>query len=266
MSKIDIFLSISRPERIQAMSNQINALDLATHDVELICVIDNPLIKHETIVGAFAPLLVKAASMDRPADDETNIDIRRTRVAQVFETGASMVRPDCDYVLTIEDDMEFNSDTLKVLEEQISKDTNIGIVSGIAAGRWAYKLIGGWKCDFLDNPTLVESIKFDFDPKTNTKVMASGFYMMMTRADLFRNAKFHHGDVFPLGPDVHYGYDVSKAGYEVQMCWKVICGHIKDGQVIFPDDYCVSVRYDKIDGYWVQNQEIYRPSAEVFAV
>ena len=81
---------------------------------------------------------------------------RRQRIADIHNEIRGLLNKG-DYILLLEDDTLFPTNSLKTLLKQASQTPNFGVLSAIQLGRWGYKHIGAWDFDDIYDPDLIIS-------------------------------------------------------------------------------------------------------------
>lgn len=259
-NRVCLFIPLTRDWRIDTMANQAERLLQVGFEITGIAiVIDSTLISEKAVIARFSQIpwlkpsqLVVFHTQLKPAT-ENNIGERRGRITNTFDT-ARKILPDCDYVFTIEDDTNIKENTLSTLFKNYRDLESIdilhhkvGIVSGVQAGRWGYKMIGAWKANNYEAPSEVETLPYctsGIQP-----IGAAGFYCYLTTRNLFVNCKYRFNN---FGPDVNYGFDISARGYTNYINWDVVTGHVTRGRIILPDSRCIVVKYRYNGTQWKQ--------------
>lgn len=254
--RVSIFLPISRPHRVAAMAEQLAHLELGDLKLDAIVIVaDNIDITQQIIQDTFwrckVPGTILYANSSKQAPAEMNIGERRSRIVQAWEIAKRMIPDTSAVVFCLEDDTEAAPNALMSLFKSyatLCSRGKVGLVSGVQAGRWAYKMIGAWK---VNNPKeLSEAWTLPFrDRHVIEPVDAAGFYCFITSRDLFVNTEYRFGQ---FGPDFYFGVDAKAKGYQNFVDWGVIAKHVvdRDGRCIVPDQSCIVVRYKIIDGLW----------------
>lgn len=155
-----------------------------------------------------------------------NKQYRRERIAQI-NNEAKKYMWDCDYILGLEDDTIFPTNTTRTLLKHYLANPYAGMIEGLELGRWGVPYIGAWKVDSIYEPTEVSSIMIDQSKKLQ-EIDAGGFYCYMTRADDYMTHEFEPWADGNLGPDVNYGIALRKKGYKNYIDTSLVCEHFNE--------------------------------------
>lgn len=148
---------------------------------------------------------------------QTNLDARRDRIAAAHNQARELVGGS-DFVFSFEDDTLVPKNAHnKLLKSYRRSEGKVGIVQGVEPSRWGPKFVGAWKVDDLENPTEYTSL---MDGEQGD---AGGFYCFIVPTEIYR--KYEHSWKAPLGPDVAYGLQLRRDGYQNIVNWHVRCQH-----------------------------------------
>jgi hypothetical protein len=176
--------------------------------------------------------------------------MRRERIVEMKKKSKELIG-DSFFVFCLEDDTFVAPDAYMRLYSHM-KNTKVGIASGVEMGRWAYPMIGAWNITPLNDPIKVETVPY----RTGgvQRVTSPGWYCYMTKTNLYKKADYRF-EAECLGPDVCYGWDVSKLGQEALIDWDVKCDHRQpDGSSIWPGDGARVLTYERdAVGAWAVN-------------
>lgn len=259
MKKLSIVLPISRPNRVKETIDQIAQQVIPFgYEPNVIAVIDNTDVDLQKVNEELKKLNLRRRvfQFDRVPAGEFNSHIRRNRICEVMQKAAELVPPysDGDMVFCLEDDTEIPTNTTNELLESYKNLTefakwNVGLVTALEAGRWGFKMIGAWRTDDVNDPTVMETIPYQTD-KILEPIDGGGFYAFVTPANLFKTHTFTwHDECF--GPDVMYGLTLRQKGYQNACNWSLPVIHNANGEKIRVDDKCIVLRYRKNDaGKW----------------
>lgn len=194
------------------------------------------------------------------APNETNLTIRRKRIADIKEQHKEQVRRcDGEFVIGLEDDTVFGHlDGFEALVAPFREHTKIGFVEGVQIGRWGVAMVGAWKFDDVTDPRHVETLL----PPTQSQgsfpyehITAGGFYCYATRRHLYLDAPYYWSESQPWGPDVNFGLWLRTLGYRCMIKWDMLLGHNDHGPVGWPNTHALSkVEYnkDRQTGRWIR--------------
>ena len=175
------------------------------------------------------------------AGDGHNVTMRRERIVEMKRNTAKLVG-NSFFVFCLEDDTFVAPDTYKKLLRHIQKP-NVGLASGVELGRWAYSVIGAWSITPLEDPETVETIPYC--KSGIQEVSATGWYCYITKTNLYKKAEYRF-EAECFGPDVCYGWDVSRSGREVLVDWSIVCEHRQvNGDSLYPNSRALVVSYFK---------------------
>jgi len=252
---LTIFIPLSRPWRIDRMVEQLGKLNTDGFQTTLLFVVDNAEIKEGHITEAFDKYELPRYKTifhftNNPPASEHNANARRDRIKNVWLIAAEKVSNDADFVMTVEDDTDFDANALQALMSNYDNLTaagkQVGLVSGVQVGRWGLKMIGAWRADNVEDPKVWETIPF-----TRTEILeavdAAGFYCFVTPAHLFKSAKYEWGW---FGCDVMYGLECRQKGFENFIDWTVETGHVMQHKTLRPDESCIVARYERDGEKW----------------
>lgn len=250
---ITIFVPLSRRDRIQTVAEQIAALDKRVQDTfNILVIIDHQKISESDVLKHFGRLCNKVTVVYSGLKPVPEMDLRRRRerITEVFRMAQARIPFSTDLVLTIEDDGDFNPSAMTTLLEDydlLSQVSNVGLVSGVEAGRWAVKMVGVWNCDNPRNPSRIWSYPYKNNNVEIHEIKAAGFYFFVTSAELFRNTPLTFGD---FGPDVFFGLSLSASGYVNYVDWNVQIDHVTPHGIIRPKDGIHSAKFEKLGESW----------------
>lgn len=173
-----------------------------------------------------------------PEPSSTRIALRRERIVAMHKALASVVAgSSVDYVFGIEDDTILPEYALSRLWRFIKGKANVGLVQGVQCGRWGYKMVGAWRVDDINDPSIVLTMPYIAVNREHSfmeQIDGGGMYCYLTPARLFAEADYRVEGVC-LGVDMLYGLDLRRQGYENYIDWSVVCPHNDFGVLITPD-------------------------------
>jgi glycosyltransferase involved in cell wall biosynthesis len=131
-----------------------------------------------------------------------------------------------DILLASEDDSLPQSDAytrlLKVME-----DEKADFVQGNIIGRWNAKICPAWRIlEKKGSPYLVWNEKEQ--ESGLTEIQGCGWYCFVSPADVVRKYQMYVDNITPLGPDLSFGYQLSKNGFKLLHCWDVKVEHFAE--------------------------------------
>jgi len=242
--QITCVIPLTRLWMLDEIAQQVIDEQSDTYNLDVLIVCDNVHIPKWQIENAFQPIDHKILYTENEPSGETNIHQRRQRICDTLNLARSHINSETKYVWVLEDDTTIQPGTLKRLLSHMNNKT--GLVSGIQAGRHAFKIVGLWNANYpLDKPRRLwpdptQMSTLPYQPDGQTYIHASGLYCMLTQAHLFRTTQFRHSH---LGPDFYYGWDIHKQNYYNLADWTIICGHKTQNQTIYPDHECIETRW-----------------------
>lgn len=252
---IQLLVPLSREWRIKDLVKEINEIDFVNQKVDVLFVLDNSQVKKSRVEQQVAfdnkDIVSHRVVLHRDGQPvEGNIFERRRRIAKVMNFAKKHIRKDCELTLVIEDDTVFKKEDFKklyydyrVLQKQ---GVDVGLVSGVQAGRWALKIVGAWIVDDVNNPTTLKSIKFT-RKEILKRVDATGMYFFLIDSKSLKMHEFSGND---LAPDVGLGLDLRRRGKENVVDWTVSLGHLTRDKIIYCDESCVDIYYKRVKGRW----------------
>lgn len=245
---ITIVLPLTRKQRVSRIKEDIRAIK-TEHKISLVAISDSNTISVDTLEDLCKGYDAKVYSFNRPGASDINISARRARISEVFNKARTMIPQDADMVFCVEDDTELRPDYLEKLlavYKTMSLKDNVGVVSGVQPGRWGFKMIGAWKADDIDEPTILQTVPYQKDGLVDY-IDAAGLYCFVTSRENFCNTEFYYNS---FGPDVNFGLELRRKGLKNFIDWTVNAGHVTPSRTLYVDQECVVVKYVKIDGQW----------------
>jgi len=256
MSYISLFVTLSRPEYIQLVFDNINKITLnQDHLYELVIGIDNIKIKDTHLVKyineyPFQNITIFETGNKPPR--KTDMVARRTRIAKLHELAKDHIGGS-DFVFGFEDDSVLPLMALGYLHDDYRELDNVGVVQGIQVGRWGNPYLGAWLVDDVFNPTEYRTTTFDFsygadEKQTVYPIDAGGFYCYLTPTKLFKNVINDWRE--PCGPDVNYGLRLRQLGYQNYVDYFVEVGHRTEREELWPDNNLAQITFKLENGRW----------------
>lgn len=231
---ISIVATLSRPEGIALVFDNIEKTmkQSPEHTYEIILAIDNKKIKVLTYVWArLADIGANIKNMStfntkNEPPRKFNMDERRTRIAKLREMSKEYIGGS-DFVFSFEDDTTLPHSALALLLDAYEELPNPGFIQGAQIGRWGNRYIGAWRVDDINNPKEYRTIYHDFaygpEGPGIEEIDAGGFFCYITPTKLYKEASYKWQE--PCGPDVDYGLQLRRLGYNNYIDWSVQCGH-----------------------------------------
>lgn len=259
LAEIEIFMPITRHYRIEPVIKMLRELNTAgTRCTALFCIdtTDITVAQVEDRIQYFEmPFQTRVIHTNKPPVGEIRMSARRDRIRDMLNFAKKQIRKDADMVFMVEDDSQIDPNALQSLLQNFAHfetaGIKVGLISGLQVGRHGYRMLGAWRANDLHDPTVMETIPFTRKYLLE-KVDAAGLFCFITPAHLFTAHEFYwHDECF--APDVTYGLELRKQGYENFVDWSVTAGHVqRDHSMLVPNDDCVVVRYEKQpEGHWL---------------
>lgn len=257
MPTVTIFMPITRAWRVAKVAEMLAKLDTEGYVCDLLICIDSTEITEHYVSNALEkweiPYKYKIIHTGKRPAVETNIATRRDRIVEMLEFSTKHIG-DTDFVFMVEDDSQIEPNAMRDLLTNFAHietaGVKVGLIEGVQVGRHGYRMIGGWRTDDLENPTVMQTIPFNRNFLLE-KIDGGGLYCMITPTHLFKAHKWYwHDNCFSV--DVTYGLELRKKGYQNFIDWSVEAGHVQqDGATLYPNESCVVVRYEKEpEGHW----------------
>ncbi len=242
---ITILVTLSRPEAIDLVMDQLAVALEDPYDYELVIAVDNRLIGLTDLNVSVRKLFpnrfrhIDIVSTKNPSPRKFNIPGRRDRISALHILAKGFIGSS-DLVFCFEDDTVLPehvvSKLVKTWEwEKLSSSHKVGYLEGVQVGRWGTRYIGAW--DQLEDGVIVSKLPTG-DPVD--LITGGGFYCFITPTELYKSAPFTWEE--PMGPDFHYGVWLKAQGYSSFIDWGVQCGHVTNKEVIYPNGTEVALK------------------------
>lgn len=260
--KVLLVLPLTRRWAIEMQAKQLAALNRSSIDLHLLVNIDTDDFNASQVIDAFnkyemtIPYTIHHTKAFAP--QEVRIYARRDRIRDMLtglqQTITKKGFADSDFMFMVEDDTQIESGALQRLladwRELTDAGVKVGLIEGAQVGRHGIRMIGAWRMDDLENPTVMSTIPYN---KTALfeKIDGGGLYCFITPMELFLAHTFYwHDECFSV--DVTYGIELRKKGYINIIDWSVVAGHAdQHGRVLVPNENCMVAEYKKADnGIW----------------
>jgi len=261
--KVLIAVPLTREWAIEMQAKQLAALDTSLVQARLLIFVDNKDISKAKVVNMLeryeVPMPYTVHNTGNNAPQELRLFHRRDRIRDMLATMQDVILDDADLfdnelLFMVEDDTKIEPDALTKLvvdyEQLTQNKVQIGFIEGAQVGRHGIRMIGAWKTDDLDEPTVMSTIPYN-NTDLFTKIDGGGLYCFLTPLKLFLDHEFYwHDECFSV--DVTYGLELRKLGYVNIIDWSVVAGHAdRNGNVLVPNENCTVAEYKKQpDGTW----------------
>jgi hypothetical protein len=260
--KILIVLPLTRRWSIEMQAKQLAALDRMDAEVELLVNIDTDAFNASQVIEAFQKyemtIPYKIHHTKKFAPQEVRIYARRDRIRDMLTDLQATIRKyqfdSADFMFMVEDDTMIEADALKRLvldyHELSNAGVKVGFIEGAQVGRHGIRMIGAWRMDDVENPTVMSTIPYNRN-ELFEKIDGGGLYCFLTPMQLFLEHTFYwHDECFSV--DVTYGIELRKKGFTNIIDWSVVAGHAdQHGRVLVPNENCTVAEYRKADnGIW----------------
>lgn len=253
---ISIIITISRPDNISFVLQQLEKLVKEDFIFELIIAVDNRKIATFHIERLIEQLNfpfrnVTVFNTKRASPSKIDIPTRRTRIAQTMNDIRERIGGS-NYVFGFEDDTELSPGCVsKLVWAMSSHGELVGYVEGVQVGRWGYPYIGAFLVDDIENPTEYNSLPYS---EGVHGIDGGGFYCFLTPTALFK-AHEHKWDE-PVGPDVYYGLTLRRKGYINLINWSVTTGHKSKNKMLYPTSKTAKVKLQLEGNRWLTHVTI----------
>jgi len=233
------FCPITRRTRVEKMLQQFGGVD------EILFIVDSTNVRKEYIDSLIkGKTNIRVVYTNQAPPSTFNIGQRRQRIMRIMLRMRDLIKT--DYIYMLEDDTEAPINALAQLRADYNNLDSVGIVSGVQAGRWGVKMIGGWLADNPKDMKELESVKYSSYGIQD--VSATGFYCFLTKTE---NLKYGF-KVNNFGPDINFGLELSRQGFINYIDWGIITKHITDTGVVEVDESCGQIKFRLINGVWKQ--------------
>jgi len=227
---ITIVLTVSRSDYLEKVITAIELLECNENETKILCIVDGNedlYLKTRNLVNdmKYIERLTIRAKLD---DNRSRIDIptRRNRITAIHNQVREHINQVGGYILSIEDDTTFNSNALQKLLYLAGRTRAFGMAEGVEVGRWSVPYIGAWRADDIYDTNQLISVE-NINPvaigQPPSNIDAGGLYFALINADLYKQHEFTCDN--GLGPDVNFGLENRKLGYENFIVWQVPCVH-----------------------------------------
>lgn len=256
-----VVVPLTRKWAVEMQAKQLARMNRFTDiNVELLVFIDNADITEAYVTNQFEkyemPFAYHIASSGRRAPQEVRLFYRRERIKEMLtmvQGEILKIRRTFDMLFMVEDDTQIQSDALQRLltdyKELTDQNIKVGLIEGVQVGRHGIRMIGAWRMDDLENPTVMATVPFN-KSSFFEKIDGGGLYCFITPMELFLAHEFYwHDECFSV--DVTYGIELRKKGYTNLIDWTVTTGHAdQNGNVLYPNENCTVAEYHKVGDEW----------------
>lgn len=228
---ITIVLPVSRMDYLNKVITRIELLECRPEEVNFLAIVDGDdalYIRTRNMVNSTKynqRLCVRSDYPGGPA--RYDINNRRRRIAAAHNQARDLIQHTDGYVFLVEDDTMFDINALQKLMDVAINNRAFAFVEGVELGRWGVPYVGAWLADDIYNPTELTSVE-NINPVTPgqpaTNIDAGGLYCALVRADLYKSHTFTSDN--GLGPDINFGLECRRLGYENFIAWNVPCTHM----------------------------------------
>lgn len=237
------FCPITRKNRVESVINQL----IESGVDEILLIVDSTAVTKAFVESKIPERYrdkIRLKFTNQAPPSSFNIGQRRNRIARVMMKMRDLVKT--EYVYMIEDDTEAPANALERLKDNFISLDNVGLVSGVQAGRWGIKMIGGWVADNPNDMKKLESVSYS--EVGIQEVTASGFYCFLTKTEYLK----YGFQVNNFGPDINYGIELAKRGLMSYLDWGIITKHITDNGAVEVGKDCCQIEFNLRNGIWKQ--------------
>lgn len=227
---ITIVLTVSRFDYLERVITAIELLQCDKNTTNILCIVDGKealYLRARNLINDMKYLerLTVRAKLD---DNRSNLDVptRRRRITEIHNQAKTYIKHNEGYVLSIEDDTTFSPNALQKLLDVATRTRAFGMAEGVELGRWGVPYVGAWRADNIYETTQLTSLE-NINPipigQPATNIDAGGLYFALIKASLYKQHEFtcENG----LGPDINFGLENRRLGYENFIVWQVPCTH-----------------------------------------
>jgi hypothetical protein len=256
-----VVVPLTRKWAVEMQAKQLSQMNRFNDiNVELLVFIDNADITEAFVANQFEkyemPIAYHIASSGRRAPQEVRLFYRRERIKQMLtmvQGEILKIRRPFDMLFMVEDDTQIQPDALQRLltdyKELTDQNIKVGLIEGVQVGRHGIRMIGAWRMDDLEHPTVMATLPFS-KSSFFEKIDGGGLYCFITPMELFLSHTFYwHDECFSV--DVTYGIELRKKGYTNLIDWTITTGHAdQHGNVLYPNENCTVAEYHKVGDEW----------------
>ncbi len=260
---VTIFMPISRDNWLETIFARLELLECDRASVNLFCVVDGDFALYEKVANFVAnskfntreTLWFKSKNKLKYYD----YVMRRVRIADIHNKAKELM-PKADLIFEIEDDTLIRTSALKKLLGTYMWYPQAGLVTGVQLGRHGIPSVGAYRFDDVYKPTVAKSAM----PPTGTlqfmteAIDAAGFYCYLTRYELFTDHEFKPFERNSFGPDVNYGIELRRQGYDNYINWEVTTIHktVNRGDISLVSSEPFPLVLSNSSGRWRQERHL----------
>ena len=252
---VTIVLLVSRRDYLDKVLTGLELMHCDASRTNILCIVDGDdelFLTTRNLVNGMKfneRLVVRSDNKETPS--RLDVQKRRKHIAALHNQAGHLIGDDVDWIFSVEDDTTFGRKALDRLLSVVVNYPSIGFVEGVELGRWGVPYVGAWRADDIYSTTTIKSVE---KGKGVEKIDAGGLYCALIRADLYKNHQFNSDN--GLGPDVNFGMELRRTGYDNYIHWDVPCKHYNNVMgkevVITPtDDTKVVTLTKKSDTKWI---------------
>lgn len=233
--KYSLTAMISRPWAVSRYIETIKQLELP-QDIEAVIVVDTQIHSARRKVyeyfkedKRFVGVKIIYTNNHR-LPENSQVYLRRQRIIDNWHLILTELRG--DIVIATEDDSLPDRDAYTKLLETLEKE-KADFVQGNIVARWSARICPAWRIFEKDGkPILVYNEK----EKSSglSKIQGVGWYCFVASADIVRKYAMVVDDKLPLGPDVRFGYELSRNGFKLLHRWDVKVEHFGEDFSYYP--------------------------------
>lgn len=257
--KYCLFIPWTRKEYLRDVLYCIDQLIIARSDFEVVFYIDSDDKDLSNALHSWAILQtqqgwngLKLVKSGNPPPETFSPLPRRARITAMKEDSKQYISA-TEYVFGLEDDTVFPPNSFARLKDIFDKNPNTGFAQGVQMGRWGLNVIGAWRVDDIDNPTVMGTIAMPAEPDNRVPIDGGGFFCYLTPTDLYKAHEYYwHDECFSV--DATYGLELRKKGYDCYMDTNIVCDHLTEQGKLIPNARnIVSIDWHKKGSRWVRD-------------
>lgn len=223
---ITIILLVSRDDYLERVLTSLELLDCDASRTNILCIVDGSdelyIRTRNHVNGMKFNERLAVRSNNRELPSKFDVQKRREHIASLHNQAKELIGDEVDFVFSVEDDTLIPRDSLTKLLNVTRNNPAFGLVEGVELGRWGVPYVGGWRVNDIYDTTEIKSV-MPPDIDTVEKIDAGGLYCALIRADLYKTYPFHSNN--GLGPDVNFGIELRRNGYDNFIHWGIECKH-----------------------------------------
>lgn len=255
MSKVVIFIPVSRDDHLDRLFASLEMLDCDAEQTSLLTYVDGDSKLFDKVTSfTMGSKFHEPRCIQRPWEKRKNFthDLRdrRPRIAAI-KNESKLLIGGCDYIFGTEDDTLIPRHALSQLLNDYAAYPFAGFIEGVELGRWSLPHVGAWRADDVYEPTKFESLM----PGVGVEeIDAGGFYCYLTKRENYMMhdyAPFGRNDA---GPDMNFGLYLRRQGFKNYIDWSINCQHRMRGgvNISLPGTKAIQVALVKEGELWKQ--------------